>query len=156
MDVWELCILFALYHPIFLYYFVRPFYRMYRTVPRGKRLYFHITDYWCAMAGLAPSFVAISLTVSEFKTHSFADLALYCTGAYTLATSQLAGIFIGRVHNQVPVAGRTLWTEIGWNVAGALFGLVIACLSALMFVLLPILAPPAFIFLMLDRVTRRR
>jgi len=109
---------------------VRPFVSMYRELPRGQRVYFRITDYWCAMLGLVPSFLALAFAVDRSNAN-YPYAREYALWVYMIATGQLAGLFMGRVHNQVPdrVTRATAWTEAGWMIAGADIGLLLPFVS---------------------------
>lgn len=150
-------ILYSVFFAVFLFFWVRPFWRLYRSVPGGRTFQFHISDYWAALAGLIPTFIlaADAMNVPQ---------APMLLSACVVGASQLAGLFIGRVHNVLPPRAepKGQWEESGWFFLGALFGLLLVGLSVVVFTLGLLMAafsiiwaPPLLVFFLIYRFMKR-
>ena len=150
-------IAYAVYLIVFLFFWVRPFWRLYRSVPSGRTFQFHIPDYWAALAGLAPTFILAADAMNMPKTPMVMS-------ALVVGASQLAGLFIGRVHNVLPPSAESKgqWEEAGWVFLGAMFGLMLVGLSVVVITIGLLLAtfaifwgPPLLVAFLVFRIAKR-
>jgi len=109
---------------LLLFFCVRPFWQIYRSVPGGRTFQFHIPDYWAAILGLVPTFI---FAADAMNTPEARRILTACV----VGSCQLVGLFIGRVHNVLPPSAikKSQWEEAGWIFLGAMFGLLLVALT---------------------------
>ncbi len=150
-------IIYAIFAVVFLFFWLRPFWQIYRSVPGGRTFQFHIPDYWAALVGLIPTFMLVADAMNMPRMPMLLS-------AFVVGSSQLVGVFIGRVHNVMPpsAAPKSQWEEAGWIFLGAMFGLLLVALSVATFTLgLLVLAfsmlwgPPVIVIFLIYKLAKR-
>ena len=102
----------------------RKYWRNFRRANRNKPFNYRITDIWAAMAGLTPS---MALIAAHYRAGVLSEPGPFWTLASLLAISQIAGLFIGRVHIEIPPhrGAKNAFDSAVSIVTGALLGILI-------------------------------
>lgn len=118
---------YAFFHLACLFFLCLRYWRNFRSAHPERRFNYRITDIWAAMAGLTPSLALIAF-IGRMRAHEAAHDAEGLTMiAALLASSQIAGLFIGRLNIEIPphTGAETAFASAVSIITGAFIGMVL-------------------------------
>jgi hypothetical protein len=104
-----------------------------------KPFNYRVTDMWAAIVGLVPTIMLAAMTIESSHVRNGDDFGTYTLGTFIVLTSQLFGLYIGRLSIEFPphAGAKSAFHSANSIFTGAAVGFVLALIFTLTFTMSP-------------------